>query len=146
MTEAAIETLETMFFAVPDSISESASRPDGALIAVSLSFHGSPDGHFSLLVSEPLARTLAANFIGCEEADVAPLQVTSVAAELANMICGTALTKIESDASFDLAAPETIRISRAEPAPAAPIGTSSVCRLEFPEGTLVLYLAFGESA
>lgn len=146
MMEAAIETLETMFFATPDSVSESAARPEGELIAVSLAFHGSPDGHFGLLVSDPLARTLAANFIGCEEADVAPAQVTNVAAELTNMLCGAALTKIESDASFDLAAPEAIRIAAAEPAPDSPAGTSSVCRLEFPGGTLVAFLTFHDRA
>ena len=146
MIEAASQTLETMFFAVPDAVSESTSRPDGDLIAVSLSFRGSPNGHFALIVSDQLARTLAANFAGCDEADLAPVQVLGVAAELTNMVCGAALSKIEPEAGFDLAAPEAIRIAPDGPAPAPPAGTSSVCRLEFPEGALVAILTFHDCA
>jgi hypothetical protein len=146
MTEAAQRTLETMFFAVPDSVSESPLRPAGDLIAASLTFRGRPDGRFGVLVSEPLARAFAANFFGCEEgSEMAARHVTGVIAELSNMICGAALTRIESEAAFDLAAPRTFRLAASEPPPDFTAGSPSVCRLEFPEGTLVLFLSCGTS-
>lgn len=147
MIEAAQQTLETMFFAMPESVSDDARRPAGDLIAASLAFRGSPDGRFGLLVSEPLARVLAANFFGCDESSaMASGHLTGVIAELANMICGAALTKIESEAGFDLAAPRTSRIGFDEPAPNFTAGSMSVCRLEFPEGSLVAFLTFKDRA
>ena len=146
MIEAAQRTLETMFFAVPDAVSASPQRPPGDLIAASLRFRGTPDGRFGVLVSEPLARTLAANFFGCDEgSEMASGHVTGVIAELTNMICGAALTQIESSAAFDLAAPGTFRLPASAPPPDFTAGSPSVCRLEFAEGTLVLFLSFGTS-
>lgn len=140
---AAQRTLETMFFAVPDAVTASARRPAGDLIAASLAFRGTPHGRFGVLVSDALARTLAANFFGCDEGSaMASGHVTGVMAELTNMICGAALTEVESDAAFDLAAPGTFRLAAAEPLPDFTAGSPSVCRLEFPEGTLVLFLSF----
>lgn len=144
MTEAAQRTLETMFFAVPDSVSASPRRPPGDLIAASLTFRGTPCGGFGVLVSEPLARTLAANFFGCDEgSEMVSGHFTGVIAELTNMICGAALTRLESSAAFDLAAPRTSRLPASEPLPDFTTGSPSVCRLEFPEGALVLFLSFG---
>lgn len=146
MIDAAQQTLETMFFAIPDLVSTDPARPAGQLIAASLAFHGSPDGRFGLLVSEPLARVLAANFFGCDEGSaMASGQVTGVIAELTNMICGAALTKIESEAAFDLDAPRTARIGPDESSPDFS-SARSVCRLDFPEGSLVLFLSFGDRA
>jgi CheY-specific phosphatase CheX len=144
LPEAAQRTLETMFFAVPDSVSASPRLPPGDLIAASLTFRGTQHGRFGVLVSEPLARTLAANFFGCDEgSEMASGHVTGVIAELTNMICGAALTRVESSAAFDLAAPKTFRLSAAEPPPDFAAGAPFVSRLEFPEGTLVLFLSFG---
>ena len=143
LPEAAQRTLETMFFAVPDAISASARRPAGDLIAAVLTFRGSPYGSFGLLVSEPLAHVLAANFFGCDESSaMASGHVTGVVAELTNMICGAALTKLATGAAFDLAAPKTFRIAGNEPEPAFTSGSPCICRLEFPEGALVLFLSF----
>lgn len=139
---AARRTLETMFFAVPDAVSASARRPAGELIAASLAFRGTPHGCFGVLISEPLARALTANFFGCDEdSEMAAGHVTGVVAELTNMICGAALTGLESDAAFDLAAPKTFRLTASAPSPDFAAGSPLVCRLEFPEGTLVLFLS-----
>jgi CheY-specific phosphatase CheX len=146
LPEAAQRTLETMFFAVPDAVSASPRRPAGDLVAASLTFRGTPHGCFGVLISESLARTLAANFFGCDEgSEMASGHVTGVVAELTNMICGAALTRVESDAAFDLAAPRTSRLAAAAPLPGFAAGASFVCRLEFPEGTLILFLSFGTS-
>jgi len=144
LPEAAQHTLETMFFSVPDVVSAAPRRPAGDLIAATLAFHGSHHGQLGLLVSEPLARTFAANFFGCDEdSEIASGHVTGVIAELANMICGAALTRRESSGAFDLSAPRTFRLAAAEKSPEFTSGATSACCLEFPEGTLVLYLSFG---
>jgi len=145
LPEAAQRTLETMFFSVPDVVSASTRRPAGDLIAATLTFRGSHRGHFGLLVSEPLARTFAANFFGCDEdSEMASGHFTGVIAELANMICGAALTQFDSSAALDLAAPRTFRLAAAAASPDFTSGSHSACCLEFPEGSLLLYLSFSQ--
>ncbi len=145
LPEAATRTLETMFFSVPDAVSASPRRPTGDLIAATITFCGSHRGLFGLLVSEPLARTFAANFFGCDDdSGMGSGQVTGVMAELANMICGAALTQFDSGAALDLAAPRTFRLAATEASPGFISGSLSTCCLEFPEGTLVLHLSFSQ--
>lgn len=147
LAEAAQEALETMFFAMPDTVSIDPRRPDGEVIAASLAFQGWPHGRFGLVVSTAAARTLAANFIGCDESDdIRPDQMTGVIGELANMICGGVLSKLESDASFDLGAPSAVLVGAEEPGADFTAGMPAICRLEVPEGTLVAYLAFEKAA
>jgi CheY-specific phosphatase CheX len=147
LLEATQKALETMFFVTPDSVSIDPGRPAGELIASSLIFQGAPPGRFGFVVSDLVARTLAANFIGCDAASVPlPAQVTGVMGELANMICGAVLSEMESDAKFDLSTPESIRVSADEPGPDFTFGSSATCRFEFSEGSLVSFLEFGELA
>jgi hypothetical protein len=147
LSESAQKTLETMFFATPDAVSMDPSRPAGDVIAASLSFQGAPPGRFGLLVSEPLARSLAVNFAGADDpAELPPGQVASVMGELSNMLCGAVLSELESYNNFDLGAPEPIHVGVDEPGPDFTSGSSSICRLEFPEGVLVFFLSFGETA
>lgn len=147
LAESSQKTLETMFFAIPDTVSMDPQRPAGELIAASLVFQGSPPGRFGLLVSEPLARTLAVNFAGGDDpAQVPPEQVTGVMGELANMLCGVVLSELESYNNFDLGAPDPFRVGADEPGPDFTAGSPSTCRLEFPEGALLFFLSFGETA
>jgi CheY-specific phosphatase CheX len=139
--------LETMFFAAPDSMSMDPLRPSGDLIAASLTFVGKPNGRFWLVVSNRLARTLAANFIGCEDdAQLPQASVTDVIGELANIMCGAVLSGMESHVNFDLGAPRSIWIGAAEPGPDFSAGSGCVCRFEFPEGALISFLALKDSA
>lgn len=145
LSGSAQSTLETMFFAAADLVSTDPQRPAGELVAVELSFQGAPPGRFGLVVSDALARTLAANFTGCDDTEsVLPDQVAGIVSELANIICGAVLSEMESGANFDLGAPESIQLGANEPGPDFNAGSPSVCRLEFPEGTLVSFLAFKE--
>src|SRR6267378_277453 len=118
LSESAHKTLETMFFTMPDQVSAEPHRPAGELIVSSLTFQGSPPGRFGIVVSEPVARTLAANFIGAEdEARLLPAQVAGVMGELTNIICGAVLSELESNANFDLGTPESIRVGAGDPSP-----------------------------
>jgi len=101
---SAQKTLETMFFAMPDAVSTTPPG-GGEVIGRRPRLSGSARRPvWASSVSDPVARTLAANFIGCDEsADLRSDQVAGVIAELANMICGAVLSELESDAHFDLA-------------------------------------------
>jgi chemotaxis protein CheY-P-specific phosphatase CheC len=136
-----------MFFATPDSVSMDPRRPAGELIAASLTFQGSPPGRFGLVVSSPVARTLAADFIGCEDSSrLLPAQVAGVIEELSNIMCGVVLSELESNANFDLGAPKAIHVAVDEPGPDFTAGSPSICRFEFSQGALVFFLTFEEPA
>jgi CheY-specific phosphatase CheX len=104
---AAEQVLETMFFAaVSPEAPEAAGEPR---VAARLSFRGEPSGTFAVSLSEAAARAIAANFVGAEkEDDLEPARVAEVVAELANMICGSVLSRLESESEFDLGPPEPV--------------------------------------
>jgi hypothetical protein len=53
-----------------------------------------------------LARVVGAGFLGREEAEVSDAQAGEVVCELANMICGSVLSRLESEATFQITHPE----------------------------------------
>src|SRR5207245_6540315 len=110
-------------------------------------FQGTPPGRFGIVISDPVARTLASNFMGSDDGKrLLPAQVGGVIGELTNMICGAVLSELESNANFDLGAPEWIHVRGGEPCPDITAGSPSICRFEFSEGALILFLAFEELA
>jgi CheY-specific phosphatase CheX len=141
------QTLETMFFTMPDVVSTGTERPAGPLIAASLTFEGSPPGRFGAILSEPVGRSMAANFLGAEDEEaLSPAQIAEVSGELANIICGAVLTDLEANAAFDLSSPIPTYVPADDPGPDYASGARVTCRFELPEGAIVLYLAFGTVA
>jgi chemotaxis protein CheY-P-specific phosphatase CheC len=139
--------LETMFFATPDSISGETGRPAGALLAASLTFQGSPPGSFSMILSEPVGRAITANFVGAEaEGDVSADQMAEVCSELANIICGSTLTDLASNADFHLSTPVLVRVAAFDTGPDFGQRSPVACRFELDGGSIVLFLALGQSA
>jgi hypothetical protein len=108
--ECCSEVLDAMYFttllgsvpldAVPDC------RPDADAHAFSLCFVGDISGRFGLHLEQATARTLAANFLGEAEADVSSTQVSEAVGELANMLCGSLMSRVEGEHSFALSHPE----------------------------------------
>jgi CheY-specific phosphatase CheX len=148
----AARTLETMFFTMPDSVSldrtfVNSGRPSGELIAASLAFHGSATGRFGLIASCSVAKNLAANFLGWDEAaSLTRGRVISVIAELANMICGAVLSEIEFSGSFDLSSPKSVCVGANEAGPDFTSRSMLICRFGFADGgALLLFLGFEES-
>ena len=138
--------LETMFFTMPDSVSSDGQRPSGALVGASLTFKGSRPGRFGLILSEPAGRAIAANFLGVEdEAALSPAQIAEVSGELSNIICGTVLTDLEANAEFDLSVPVPVNVTAADPGPDYGDGSPVACRFDLAGGSMLLYLAFGET-
>jgi CheY-specific phosphatase CheX len=131
-----------MFFAgvLDESDAESgAGCGDDPQIGVRLRFAGERRGVLLLSVSAAAARTLAADFLGEEQAgSPSNEQVLEVVKELANMICGYALSALERE-SLHLAAPEVV--------PAAALAWSVPCRRSFrlDNGSLTIGLEFQDA-
>jgi len=98
--------LETMFFSAAWGPGE--PETGGAVLASRLAFHGRPCGTFAVCLSEPAARLLAAAFLGEDVEALTDSQIGQVVCELANMLCGSLVSKLESEESFDLAPPELV--------------------------------------
>jgi len=97
------EVLEKMFFI--RSLGDSPSASAESELIAHLTFEGHPCGSFTLRAGRAAARSITADFLGAEEDELTDEQVGEVICELANMICGSALSRIESDFHFRLASP-----------------------------------------
>jgi len=84
---------------------EFVSEPE---VAAQLSFEGDPSGELTLRITTRAARSVAADFLGAEEADLSDREVGDVVCELANMICGSVLSRVESSSTFRLATPRIL--------------------------------------
>src|SRR5579863_2241940 len=140
LSAGAVDVLETMFFSpVMGEAALGAPRLEKPLMA-SLKFSGGRSGSFTVRVSAEAAGIIAANFLG-EDADTLESgQVRDVICELANMICGSALSRLDREAHFDLHHPELVE-SCTEP------GLGSVCCLfEIEGGQVMLCLQWDAAA
>jgi len=109
LAEAAAEVLETMFFTAVCGVAEPDQSVAEPHVAACLGFEGTPSGALTLSVSESTVRALAANFLAPDEDDplLAP-QLGGVVCELANMICGSLLSRVSSEEHFRLSSPELL--------------------------------------
>jgi CheY-specific phosphatase CheX len=107
LSASAREVLETMFFT--DVAGDTPEQGDGtpAGLVAGLRFNGERPGEFRIAVTPEAAKTIAANFLGTDE-EVPEARVAEVTCELANMICGSVLSRLERDLAFDLSHPELI--------------------------------------
>ena len=108
--EAVIEVLEKMFFVSAVACTGAPAEP----VWVEVAFQGDPPGRVLVQASSQAVIAIAANFLGLDSSEVEPRQVSEVAGELANMICGTILSRLESTATFRLSPP---RVLAGAPAP-----------------------------
>jgi CheY-specific phosphatase CheX len=107
LSAATREVLETMFFTEVFGESAGPGPAPGGGLEARLHFEGQRSGDFQVVIAPGSARTIAANFLGAEdEAGIRESQVTDVACELANMICGSVLSRLAADVAFDLSHPE----------------------------------------
>ncbi|MGE5644264.1 MAG: chemotaxis protein CheX [Acidobacteriota bacterium] len=129
LAEAVRGVLETMFFTGAESERPGYASGTAGAIEARLRFDGERPGEFRVLVAPGAARSIAANFLGAdEEAEITEAQAGDVVSELANMICGSALSRLEGDVAFDLSHPSVSRLD-AEPA-AWPDGAARTFDLE----------------
>jgi CheY-specific phosphatase CheX len=106
ISEAVDTVLETMFFTVSLGPAEAVS--DEPVLEARVSFQGVPSGTLTVRLSEASSRVLAAGFLGEDEDVLTGSEAGQVVCELANMVCGTLASKLETEGTFNLAAPELI--------------------------------------
>jgi CheY-specific phosphatase CheX len=108
LRESVVEVLEKMFFieAITDPPPEAAAQSRAVLVA--LAFDGDPPGVFRMSLARAAATRIAADFLGEDPDSLTGPQVEEVAKELANMICGAVLSRIENRVTFRLSAPDLI--------------------------------------
>jgi CheY-specific phosphatase CheX len=133
VNSSASEVLETMFFT--GVLGETENLPTDP-ITTRLNFRGTPSGSFGLSLSQDSSRQIAAGFLAEDEQEISQERVDEVVCELTNMLCGSLLSKIESEATFELSHPELA------PLPDNPEYSSN---FEIENGTLGVWMTFGET-
>jgi CheY-specific phosphatase CheX len=106
ISRATADVLEKMFFTGFANESD-GSEDAGPRTTVYLVFEGERRGMLGLSISRDSARTLAADFLGTETEGPDESQVNEVVRELANMICGDALSALDKCA-LRLSQPEIL--------------------------------------
>ncbi|MEQ1909917.1 MAG: chemotaxis protein CheX [Vicinamibacterales bacterium] len=89
---------------------------DAGWLAAHIEFRGASAGTFALQLPMALARELGAGMAGAPAAEaLADEQLVDVAGELANMLCGALLTRVDRAQQFELLPPQitqTVGVSR----------------------------------
>ena len=106
LSDAVIAVLETMFFAEATPAPEAEATT--AFIKARVAFHGRPSGILTVSLSAATARVLATGFLGEDEECLDDAQPGEIVCELANMLCGSLLSQMESKEIFDLASPQLV--------------------------------------
>jgi CheY-specific phosphatase CheX len=126
---AVAEVAENSLFAFADASDEAAfdaaaaaSEGGSDWLRASIQFAGPIGGRFTLTVPGALARRLCAAFAGADSADeVSEADLVDFTGELANMVCGTWLTRACQHEAFNLTPPRVLR-GGPDPAPAHAAG------------------------
>jgi CheY-specific phosphatase CheX len=105
LAECTEQVLEQMFFVRPLGDFLPPDPPSCPHLVAAVDFAGEPSGHLILSVSIQAARSIAADFLAEEEPVLSEEQVGEVVCELANIICGSVLTRVESRTLFHLGSP-----------------------------------------
>jgi CheY-specific phosphatase CheX len=108
LRDSVTEVLEKMFFLETMGECVQPCAEPGNEIAAELTFDGEPPGALLLRLTWEAARQIAADFLGIDEAELSVVQTSEVVRELANMICGSVLSRVEGVSTFHLAAPRIV--------------------------------------
>ncbi len=138
----AAEVLETMFFTATHGSQEPPCDELPAGLTARVRFTGAPPGVFALVIDEVAARGIAGNFLGKDDdSELGGDDVEDTVRELANIICGSVLSRMEATALFDIESPEILPATA--PLPPASAGK---CRLDVDGGSVTLFLHFDAEA
>ncbi len=107
---ATFEVLETMFFLFPENLEEATAFFHGPGLRAWVPVEGPKNFRVGLTVSLPLAREMAANFLGLEKDEVSPDKLEDMLKETANMVAGSFLTREQVPEAFNLKQPQILRL------------------------------------
>ena len=108
LAAAAADVLETMFFSSVIGDGPATAELPAEAVAARLGFSGARSGTFAVRLSEGAAQVIAANFLAEEAGEPTRQQVQEVICELANMMCGSVLSRLDRGAHFDLGQPAMV--------------------------------------
>lgn len=120
LRESVEEVLETMFFLTVEQEVDWADVAAKEHLFAEMDFQGAAEGRLELAVSADLAPMLASGFFGKDESELSEAEIRGVVCELANMLCGSVLSRLESGSLFALGAPQMMtsdleKLSRMDP-------------------------------
>jgi chemotaxis protein CheY-P-specific phosphatase CheC len=126
-----------MFFIAPVGTAEPPALSGPEPVAVRVRFAGAGAGNLLVELPREAAAPLAAGFLGADAAAIDARLVLDVVREMANMLCGAALSRIGERRSFRLYEPEVLpqRPASADPAEAR-------CTVDIGTGRLTATLTF----
>ena len=109
------EVMETMFFLPVEFDGETTLSGCGLnkekSLACRLTFNGDVSGDLAILAPENLVAEMAENFMGERREHLTEEQFSGTLTEMLNMVCGNALSKIDTKVPFELGIPEVIEES-----------------------------------
>ena len=135
LADSIVETLDAMFFTSCIGDPDPEGAPPG--MAAQVPFEGSRPGRLTVRMTARAARSIAANFLGEDEDAVSDRQIGDVLCELANMICGFVLSRVEGAAELRLGAPRIVE-------PGVPPAAAIVHAVETGCGVLEAALEMGD--
>jgi CheY-specific phosphatase CheX len=100
--------LEQMFFVHALQAAATAVTAADSDLICGVEFDGDPSGRLALRLDRGAARSIAADFLGEEEDRLSDSRIHQVVCELANIICGSVLSRIESGTTFRLDSPRLL--------------------------------------
>ncbi len=113
MTTSISEVMETMFY-LPVEVGEEATLTQSGMddhkagMACRLSFSGDVSGRVTLLTPKALLSEVTENFMGESIEHLENEHLLGTFTEMLNMICGNALSRVDSKKPFELGIPEII--------------------------------------
>jgi len=115
MTTSISEVMETMFF-LPIEFSgvftlSGCGLNKENLLACQLSFSGDTSGSLVIAAPKNLVAEMAENFMGEAKGLLTNEHFSGTLTEMVNMVCGNALSKIDTKVPFELGIPEVINES-----------------------------------
>jgi CheY-specific phosphatase CheX len=102
MMAAIFDVVEQMFYVFLEPVGDEYS--DYAMEAA-IQFKGDLKGEVSILVSEGLAKSMVQNLLGLETGQMTKEDIEDCVKEVANMICGNFLGRLDQTRMFDLSMP-----------------------------------------
>jgi len=108
LTAAVNEAMEAMFFDAAEPEPDPCGAEEADAIVCRVHFHDAMEGEFRMAMPRETATALASSALAVEAADVAPAQAEQTVCELANIVCGAALSRLEPGSELRLGAPEIV--------------------------------------
>jgi hypothetical protein len=127
------EVLETMFFS---AVFGPGTETEGPRMTACVSFSGSHSGALEVSALEGTVTALACSFLGVMEDELPKGQAPAMLGEMANVLCGALLGRVEPEGRFRIAPPEVGTSQEPLPGAERQDGTRQV--FELAEGWLAV--------